>query len=98
MLSSEGNKELMEKLLVLPFMHPNLKMTCLNEYQNKEFAKKFIRNNPQAFCNSYGVMAFERLSDVDCIGVSFVSDIISELNKEEAGEAQHKCSDKFVAV
>ena len=43
-------------------------------------------------------MAFEDLSDVDCIGVSFVSDIISELNKEEAGEAQHKCSDKFVAV
>ena len=43
-------------------------------------------------------MAFEDLSDVDCIGVSFVSDIISELNKEEAGEAQHKCSDKFVKV
>ena len=43
-------------------------------------------------------MAFEDLSDVDCIGVSFVSDIISELNKEEAGEAQHKCSDKFVTV
>ena len=95
-LSSEGNEELMEKLLDLPFMHPNLKLTCLTEYQNKEFAKKFIRNNPQAFCNSDGVMAFKNFSDVDCIGVSFVLDIISELNKEEAGEAQHKCSDKFV--
>ena len=98
MLSSEGNEELMEKLLDSPFMHRNLKMTCLNEYQNKEFAKKFIRNNPQAFCNSDGVIAIEDLSDVDCIGVSFVLDIISELNKEEAGEAQHKCSDKFVTV
>ena len=98
MLSSEGNEELMEKLLDSPFMHRNLKMTCLNEYQNKEFAKKFIRNNPQAFCNSDGVMAFKDFSDVDCIGVSFVLDIISELNKEEAGEAQHKCSDKFVTV
>ena len=97
-LSSEGNEELMEKLLDSPFMHRNLKMTCLNEYQNKEFAKKFIRNNPQAFCNSDGVMAFNGLSDVDCIGVSFVLDIISELNKEEAGEAQQKCSDKFVTV
>ena len=97
-LSSEGNEELMEKLLDLPFMHPNLKLTCLTEYQNKEFAKKFIRNNPQAFCNSDGLMAFVDLSDVDCIGVSFVLDIISELNKEEAGEAQHKCSDKFVTV
>ena len=98
MLSSEGNEELMEKLLDSPFMHRNLKMTCLNEYQNKEFAKKFIRNNPQAFCNSDGVVAFEVFSDVGCIGVSFVLDIISELNKEEAGEAQRKCSDKFVTV
>ena len=97
-LSNEGNEKLMEKLVDLPSMRRNLKMACLNEYQNKEFAKKFIRNNPQAFCNSDGVMVFEGLSDVDCIGVSFVLDIISELNKEEAGEAQHKCSDKFVTV
>ena len=97
-LSNEGNEELMEKLLDSPFMHRNLKMTCLNEYQNKEFAKKFIMNNPKAFYNSDGVMAFGHFSDVDCIGVSFVLDIISELNKEEAGEAQRKCSDKFVTV
>ena len=97
-LSSERNKELIEKLLDSPFMHCNLKMRCLNEYQNKEFAKKFIRNNPQAFCNSDGVVAFKDFSDVDCIGVSFLLDIINELNKEEAGEAQHKCSDKFVTV
>ena len=31
-LSSEGNEELMEKLLDSPFMRPNLKMTCLNEH------------------------------------------------------------------
>ena len=97
-LSSEGNEELMEKLLDSRLVDSNLKMTCLTEYQNKEFAKKFIRNNPQAFCNSDGVMAFKDFSDVHCIGVSFVLDIISELNKEEAGEAQHKCSDKFVTV
>ena len=97
-LSSEGNEELMEKLLDSRLVDFNLKMTCLTEYQNKEFAKKFIRNNPQAFCNSDGVVAFEVFSDVGCIGVSFVLDIISELNKEEAGEAQHKCSDKFVTV
>ena len=34
----------------------------------------------------------------DCITVSFVLDIISELNEEEAGEAQHKYTDKFVTV
>ena len=97
-LSSKGNEELMEKLLDSRFMHRNLKMTCLNEYQNKEFAKKFIRNNFQAFCNSDSVMALEGLSDLDCIAVSFVLDIFSELNEEEAGEAQHKCSNKFFTV
>ena len=86
-LSSEGNEELMEKLLDSRLVDSNLKMTCLTEYQNKEFAKKFIRNNPQAFCNSDGVVAFKDFSNVDCIGVSFVLDIISELNKEEAGGA-----------
>ena len=97
-LSSEGNEELMEKLIDSPSMDSDLKMTCLNEYQSKEFAKKFIRNNPQAFHNSDGLLALDGLSDVDCIGVTFVLDIISELNKEEAGEAQNKCSDKFVTV
>ena len=97
-MQSEGNEELMEKLIDSPFMEPTLKMTCLNEYQNNEFAKKLIRNNPQAFCISDGVMALEDFSDVDYIGASFVLDIISELNKEEAREAQHKCSDKFVTV
>ena len=98
LLSTEGNEELMEELLDSLFMRPNLQMTCLNEYQNKEFAKKFIRNNPQAFCDSDGVTFLKDLSDVACIGVSFVLDIISELNEEDAGEAQHKCSDKFVTV
>ena len=97
-LSSEGNEELMEKLIDSPSMDSDLKMTCLNEYQSKKFAKKFIRNNPQAFYNSDGLLALDGLSDVDCIGVTFVLDIISELNKEEAGEAQNKCSDKFVTV
>ena len=97
-MQSEGNELLMEKLIDSPFMEPTLKMTCLNEYQNNEFAKKLIRNNPPAFCISDGVMALEDLSDVDFIGVSFVLDIISELNKEETGEAQHKCSDEFVTV
>ena len=90
-LSSEGNEELMEKLLDSPFMRPNLKMTCLNEYQNE----KFIRNNLYAFCSLDGVMFLNDLSDVDCIGAAFVLDIISELNK---GEAQRKFSDKFVTV
>ena len=98
-LSRKGNEELMEKLLDSRHMDSSLKTKCLIEYQNKESAKKFIKNNVQPFCNSDGVMAFASLShEEDYIGVSFVLDIISELNKEEAGEAQLKCSDKFVTV
>ena len=98
LLSNEGNEEMMEKLLDSRLVDSNLRMTCLIEYQNKEFAKKFMKNNVRLFCDSDGVMAFKDLSDDDCIGVSFVLDIISELNKEEAGEAQLKCPDKFVTI
>ena len=98
LMQTEGNVELMVKLLDSPFIESALKITCLNEYQSKEFAKKFIRNNPQAFCTSDGVMALENLSDVNCIEASFVLDIVTELNREEAGEAQHECADKFVTV
>ena len=86
-LSSEGNEELMEKLMDSPIMSANPKMTCLSEYQNREFAKKFIMNNPKALNISNKFMVLKGLSDVDYIGVSFVLDIISELNKEKAGGA-----------
>ena len=94
---NEKNEELMEKLIDLP-MTPHLRLRCLKEYRDKEFVKQFMRKNPQAFFQSHGVMVFECFSDVLCVEASFLLDIISELNKEEAGEAQHKCSDKFVTV
>ncbi|XP_022810408.1 NACHT, LRR and PYD domains-containing protein 9-like [Stylophora pistillata] len=92
----------MEKLLTSSQVSENdtglLRAKCLSEYQDKEFAKTFIWNHPQAFSSSDGYMYFNDLSDTDSIALSFVLDIISELNKEEAGETQHKCSDKFVSV
>ena len=53
--------------------------------KTKNLLKRSSRIIPKRFFNSGGVVAFEGLSDVDFIGVSFVLDIISELNKEEAG-------------
>ena len=97
-LSNEENEELMEKLIDLPFMPPHLRLRCLKEYRDKEFVKQFMRKNPQAFFQSHGVMVFECFSDVHCVGASFLLDIISELNKEEAGEAQHKYTDTFFTV
>ena len=97
-LSNEENEELMEKLIDLPFMPPHLRLRCLKEYRNKEFVKQFMRKNPQAFFQSHSVMVFECFSDVHCVEASFLLDIISELNKEEAGEAQHKYTDTFFTV
>ena len=96
-LSSEGKEKQMECLMHSPIMYANLRMTCMNEYQNKEFAKYFISYHPKALNISYNGMALKGLSDVDYIGLSFVLDIISELNKERAQETQRKRS-KFVKV
>ena len=96
-LSNENNEELMEKLINLP-MTSHLKLRCLKEYRDKEFVKQFMRKNPQAFFQSHGVLVFECFSDVRCVEASFLLDIISELNKEEAGEAQHKYTDTFFTV
>lgn len=98
-LSTEGNEELMDKLMNSLHMDPHLLIKCLSEYRDKddEFTERFIRNHPQEFCAFGGCFYFEHLSDVDSITLSFMLDIISELNKGEAGEAQHKCSDNFVA-
>ncbi|XP_022809644.1 NACHT, LRR and PYD domains-containing protein 12-like, partial [Stylophora pistillata] len=101
-LSRERNGELMEELLTsgqgLEGNTELLRAKCLSEYKDEEFAQQFIRNHSKAICNSHGEIFLDDLSNVDCIAVSFVLDIISELNKEEAGKAQHKCSDKFIAV
>ena len=94
---NEKNEELMEKLIDLP-MTSHLRLRCLKEYRDKEFVKQFMRKNPQAFFHSHSVMVFECFSDVHCVEASFLLDIISELNKEEAGEAQHKYTDKFFTV
>ena len=96
-LSSEGKEKRMECLMHSPIMYANLRMTCMNEYQNKEFAKYFISYHPKALNISYNGMALKGLSDVDYIGLSFVLDIISELNKERAQETQRKRF-KFVKV
>ncbi|PFX14954.1 hypothetical protein AWC38_SpisGene20857 [Stylophora pistillata] len=87
-LSSERNEELMEKLMNSLDMRRLLQMRCLSEYQDKQFAKTFIRNHPQEFSDSNGVMCLYDLSDADCIAPSFVLDFIGELTKEEAKEAQ----------
>ena len=92
-LSKEKDSELMEKLLdqltpnTCDSIGPNehlLPGKCLYEYQDKEFAKDYYRQNPVLG----GSLWFYEITDVDCIAISFFLDILSALNEEEPSTRQ----------
>ena len=89
-LSEQNDKAFMEDLLEDMQSSDNLLIAkCLTEYQYKEFAQNIIKKRYSKFCNRDGQIQFEHLTDVDCISVSFLLDVISTLNAEEtAGKNQ----------
>ena len=98
-LSKKRNGELMEKLLesILSSSSSDsrlLRAKCLSEYQDKEFAKKVIKNHP----HHYSKLLFLYLNDVDCMAISFLLDVFSVLNEEEATTAQHQRSEQSFTV
>ena len=102
-LSKKKNDKLMENLLdsisslSLHFDRRLLRAKCLSEYQDKEFAKNVIRNHPHYYSQN-GELLLDNLNDVDCIAISFLLDIFTALNKEEATTAQHQRSEQPFAV
>ena len=98
-LSKKRNGELMEKLLesILSSSSSDsclLRAKCLSEYQDKEFAKKVIKNHPY----HYSELSFVNLNDVGCMAISFLLDVFSVLNEEEATTAQHQRSEQSFTV
>ncbi|KAL9965346.1 hypothetical protein ACROYT_G029135 [Oculina patagonica] len=96
-LSKKRDDKLMERLLenISITTKPVLvRAKLLSEYQDKDFAKNVIINHPQ----HYSYMNFTNLNDVDCIAISFLLDVISELNEEEAATAQHERSEQSFNV
>ena len=93
-LSQQNDKalmgKLMEKLLEdIPSSNNLLIAKCLTEYQDKEFAQNIVKKHYSKFSFRDGVIEFRELTDVDCIAVSFLLDVISTLNAEEtAGKNQ----------
>ena len=92
-LSKEKDSELMEKLLdqltpnTCDSIEPNehlLPGKCLYEYQDKEFAKDYYRQNPVLG----GSLWFYEITDVDCIAISFFLDVLSALYEEEPSTRQ----------
>ena len=83
-LSKQNDKALMEELLEDILSSNNLLIAkCLTEYQDKEFAQNIVKKRYSKFCNLDGQIEFKYLTDVDCISVSFLLDVISTLNAEE---------------
>ncbi|KAL9965341.1 hypothetical protein ACROYT_G029130 [Oculina patagonica] len=93
-LSKKRSDKLMERLLesISITREPLLlKAKLLSEYQHKEFAKNVIKKYPHHYHSDQdGQMSFKRLNDLDCIAVSFLLDVISELNEEDAATAQRE--------
>ena len=101
-LSKKKNNEQMEKLLESISSSSNIDhllliATCLSEYQDKEFAKEVIKNHPRHY-SDHGKLTFLTLIDVNCIGISFLLDVFSALNEEEASIAQHQRSEQSFTV
>ena len=101
-LFEKKNEELMEKLMAnvqaLSSKYRLLAAKCLSECNDKDFAKKYIRKHPHACSDSDNSWSLENVSDVDCLAVSFVLNIVSDVNGEEAGRARHESSEKFEAI
>ena len=57
---------------------------CLAEYEDQEFAKSIVKKRYRELCVVSGGISFRGLTDVDCIAVSFLLDVFSAVNAEEA--------------
>ena len=103
-LSKKKNDELMKKLLEsISFsshgghLQVLLRAKFLSEYQDKEFAKNVIKNHPHHYSQN-GKLSFDNLNDVDCIAISFLLDVFTALNEEQATTAQHQRTEQCFAV
>ena len=103
-LSKKKNDELMKNLLesISFSSHSDnlqvlLRAKCLSEYQDKEFAKNVIKNHPHHYSQN-GELSFDNLNDVDCIAISFLLDVFTALNEEQATTAQHQRSEQSFTV
>ena len=104
-LSKKKDNELMEKLLEVLQAEERgrrglpISIKCLAEYEDKDFAKDFIKKHPSRF----KIAAFAELTDVDCISVSFLLDVFCELNEEASKKPQPStgqalCFDEELAI
>ena len=100
-LSKQNSNTFMEELLEEiypssnePTTTPPLLLTmCLTEYQDLEFAEDIVKKRHHQFCGLDGKIEFRELTAEDCTAVSFLLDVISALNAEEAAAKKQTISE-----
>ena len=96
-LSKKKDDEVMEKLLEVLQANDrrrdglSISVKCLAEYEDKDFAKNIIKKHPSRF----KIDIFENLTGVDCISVSFLLDVLCELNEEATKKPQQATEQTF---
>ena len=106
-LSKKNGNTFMEELL--EEIHPSSNKTtneasllltakCLTEYEDTEFAKDMVKKRYHQFRGLGVQIEFSRLTDVDCTAVSFLLDVISALNAEEAATKKQTIPEQSRAV
>ena len=89
-LSKKKDNEFMEKLLKVLQAEGRgrggvpISVKCLAEYEDKDFAKDIIKKHPSKFM----IDRLLHLTDVDCMSVSFLLDVFTELNGEATKNPQ----------
>ena len=96
-LSKKRDNGFMEKLLEVLLSEESgrdtllIRVKCLAEYEDKDFTKNIIKKHMSEF----KIRRFHRLSNVDCIAVSFLLNVFCELN-DEASKKHGKETPRFV--
>ena len=93
-LSKKKDREFMEKIMLEHLLPSNdigrdsllIRVKCLAEYGEKDFAKNVIKKHHLRF----RFRRFNNLTDVDSIPVSFLLDAMSALNEEEEAAGKHQ--------
>ena len=71
-----------------------IRAKCLSEHQDKGFAKHSIKSHHRQYSIHYGYIFFKKVNDVDCSALSYLLDIISEMNEEENNKKHQTFSEQ----
>ena len=98
-LSKKKDNEFMEKMLEVLLQSEEtvthrlpIRVKCLAEYEDKDFARNIIKKHPSQF----RIDKFSNLTDVDCFTVSFLLDVFCELNEEATKKHQPFSEQPFI--